>query len=58
MSYPATGTFDSKGACPDSHPVPVPQLMYEVVWDTRGFNDPNEWPEDGTQPFVWSMGDQ
>ncbi|OTA81848.1 hypothetical protein M434DRAFT_37374 [Hypoxylon sp. CO27-5] len=37
--------------------VPVPQLMYETIWDTRQFNDPKDWPEDGSQPFVWSMGD-
>lgn len=57
MSYPASGTFDSKGPCPASHPVPVPQLMYETIWDTRAFNDPADWPEDGSQPFVWSFGD-
>jgi hypothetical protein len=30
--------------------------MYEVVWDTRPFND-LEWPADGSNPFVWSFGD-
>lgn len=40
------------------HSIPVPLLMYETIWDTRQFNDPSEWPEDGSQPFVWSMGDQ
>ncbi|GAW26605.1 putative carbohydrate-binding module family 1 protein [Rosellinia necatrix] len=58
MAYPASGTFDSRGPCPASHPVPVPQLMYETVWDTRRFNNPEDWPEDGSQPFVWSFGDQ
>ncbi|GAW13391.1 hypothetical protein EKO27_g4417 [Xylaria grammica] len=58
MAYPANGTFDSRGPCPASHPVPVPQLMYETVWDTRQFNNPEDWPEDGSQPFVWSFGDQ
>ncbi|KAL1856295.1 hypothetical protein VTK73DRAFT_8407 [Phialemonium thermophilum] len=57
MSYPASGTFESEGPCPATHPVRTPQLMYETIWDTRPFNDPNEWPEDGSQPFVWSMGD-
>ena len=42
---------------PASHPVRLPQLMYEVIWDTRQFNDPDLWPEDGSQPFVYSMGD-
>ena len=31
--------------------------MYEVIWDTSRFNDPADWPEDGSQPFVWSFGD-
>jgi len=34
----------------------MPQLMYEVMWDTREFNDPSMWPENG-QPLVYSMGD-
>jgi hypothetical protein len=32
--------------------------MYEVMWDTTPFNDKNMWPEDGSQPFVYSMGDE
>lgn len=32
--------------------------MYEVMWDTREFNDKSLWPEDGSQPFVWSTGDK
>ncbi|KAF9522950.1 hypothetical protein CPB83DRAFT_899194 [Crepidotus variabilis] len=43
--------------CPASHPVRLPELFYEIVWDTRPFNDPEMWPEDGSQPFVFSMGD-
>jgi hypothetical protein len=31
--------------------------MYEVMWDTRPFNDKSDWPTDGSQPFVYSMGD-
>ncbi|KAK5662635.1 hypothetical protein OQA88_8549 [Cercophora sp. LCS_1] len=27
------------------------------MWDTTPFNDKNMWPEDGSQPFVWSTGD-
>lgn len=72
MSYPETGTvpshkvlhdtdnnigsFESAGPCPASHPVRTAQVMYEVVWDTRPFND-LEWPADGSNPFVWSNGD-
>jgi hypothetical protein len=31
--------------------------MFEVIYDTSSFNDPAEWPADGSQPFVWSFGD-
>ncbi len=57
VAYPETGTFESGGDCPASHPVKIPQLMYEVIWDTTQFNDLSLWPEDGSQPFVWSSGD-
>ncbi|KAI2783403.1 hypothetical protein F4815DRAFT_491541 [Daldinia loculata] len=42
---------------PASHPVRMNQLFYEVNWDTRQFNNKEDWPEDGSQPFVWSFGD-
>lgn len=57
MSYPETGTFESAGPCPASHPVRTSQLMYEVIWDTKPFNNKADWPADGSQPFVWSFGD-
>jgi hypothetical protein len=56
-AYPVSGTFESQGPCPASHPVRVPQLMYEVIYETAPFNDPSMWPEDGSQPFVYSFGD-
>jgi len=56
MSYPETGTFESGGPCPASHPVRTSQVMFEVVWDTKPFNG-LEWPKDGSNPFVWSFGD-
>ncbi len=31
--------------------------MYEIMFDTRQFNDKSLWPDDGSQPFYWSMGD-
>jgi hypothetical protein len=57
VSYPASGTFQSGVPCLASHPVKLPQVMFEVMWDTTGFNDASLWPEDGSQPFVYSMGD-
>ncbi|KAF1944612.1 hypothetical protein EJ02DRAFT_340371 [Clathrospora elynae] len=58
VAYPTSGSFESGGPCPESHPVKMPQLMYEVMWDTTLFNDESLWPEKhGSQPFVYSMGD-
>ncbi|KAI2617885.1 hypothetical protein GGR54DRAFT_202254 [Hypoxylon sp. NC1633] len=57
VSYPASGTFEDGGPCPSTHPVKIPQLFYEIIWDTTPFNDKSIWPEDGSQPFVWSYGD-
>ncbi|KAK8071952.1 hypothetical protein PG996_005300 [Apiospora saccharicola] len=43
---------------PSTHPVKIPQLFYEVIWDTTKFNNQAaDWPADGSQPFVWSYGD-
>jgi len=81
LSYPEMGTFDNGGPCPASHPVKVPQVMFEVMWDvsvfarsfctlhhrnpfadlsfqTAQFNDKSIWPEDDSQPFMWSTGDK
>ncbi|KAK8084302.1 hypothetical protein PG997_005573 [Apiospora hydei] len=58
VAYPASGSFESTGPCPSTHPVRLPQVMYEVMWDTREFNDKSTWPEDGSQPFVYSMNDE
>lgn len=57
VAYPSSGTFENGGPCPSTHPVKIPQVFYEVIWDTRKFNDKSLWPTDGTQPFVWSYGD-
>ncbi|KAK1758748.1 hypothetical protein QBC47DRAFT_356675 [Echria macrotheca] len=57
ISYPASGTFESGGPCPASHPVKIPQVMYEIMYDTRAFNNKAEWGTNGEQPFVWSHGD-
>lgn len=61
MAYPmgkSNGVAGGSSNCPASHPVRMPQLMLETIWDTRQFNDKNEWPTDGAQPFVWSYGDK
>ncbi|RYP57314.1 hypothetical protein DL769_009559 [Monosporascus sp. CRB-8-3] len=62
VAYPSSGSSDTSvgasGVCPASHPVKIPQVMLEVMWDTRPFNNKDLWPEDGSQPFVWSTGDK
>lgn len=35
-----------------------PVKKTQIIWDTSQFNDPAEWPEDGSQPFVLSTGDR
>ncbi len=56
VAYPESGTFESGGPCPASHPVKLPQILLETVWDTRAFNNKADWPTTG-QPFVWSNGE-
>ncbi|KAK4039896.1 hypothetical protein C8A01DRAFT_16172 [Parachaetomium inaequale] len=63
VAYPVEGphVFDGINTakeCPPSHPVKIPQVMVEIIYDTTVFNDPSEWPEDGSQPFVLSTGDR
>jgi hypothetical protein len=60
MAYPTgdlprDGNLFMGGSCPSSHPVRMPTLFFEIVWDTRQFN--NMWPTDGSQPFIFSQGD-
>ncbi|KAF1998497.1 hypothetical protein P154DRAFT_602955 [Amniculicola lignicola CBS 123094] len=57
VAYPESGTFESGGPCPATHPVRLPQLLLETVWDTKAFNNKADWPADGSQPFAWSSGD-
>jgi len=45
--------FTNAPKCPDSHPVRMPQLTYETVWDTSKFN--SLWKSGAPNPFVWSF---
>lgn len=49
VAYPESGTFESVGPCPASHPVRLPQILLETVWDTKQFNNKADWPADGSQ---------
>jgi len=45
--------FTNAPKCPSSHPVRMPQLTYETVWDTSKFN--SMWTSGAPNPFVWSF---
>ncbi|KAJ0106990.1 hypothetical protein J7T55_011085 [Diaporthe amygdali] len=47
-----TGAFQPAGACPASHPVRMPQVAYETLWDTAKFA--SMWPSGTPNPFVMS----
>ncbi|KUJ13369.1 uncharacterized protein LY89DRAFT_651554 [Mollisia scopiformis] len=51
------GGFQVAGPCPSSHPVRMPQVALETMWNTTEFNDKSLWPTDGSQPFYWSTDD-
>lgn len=48
-----TDYFNNAPACPSSHPVRVPQVTFEITWDTSKFN--SMWPSGAPNPFVWSF---
>ncbi|KAL8377274.1 hypothetical protein RB595_008113 [Gaeumannomyces hyphopodioides] len=43
--------------CPSTHPVRIPQVMYEVMYDTSGAFANPKYYKDGKQPLVYSYGD-
>ncbi|KAH8889222.1 hypothetical protein GQ53DRAFT_870221 [Thozetella sp. PMI_491] len=45
--------FMNAPPCPASHPVRMPQVTYETVWNTTKFN--SLWPSGAPNPFVWSF---
>ena len=52
----ADGSALAGDKCPATHPVRIPQVMYEIMYDTSGFADPAYY-KDGNQPLVYSFGD-
>ncbi|KAK6088048.1 hypothetical protein SCUP234_01114 [Seiridium cupressi] len=45
--------FNNAPPCPAFHPVRMPQVTYETVWDTTKFD--SIWPSGGPNPFAWSF---
>ncbi len=55
MSYGAGSGATGGGNCPSTHPVKLPQIMYELMWNTSTFMDKSIFPADGSNPFIYSM---
>jgi hypothetical protein len=55
VAYGNQGGASGGGACPSTHPVKLPQIMYELMWNVTTFADKSMWPTDGSNPFVYSM---
>ncbi len=55
VSYGAGSGATGGGACPSTHPVKLPQIMYELMWNTSSFMDKSIFPTDGSNPFIYSM---
>jgi len=45
--------FNNAPACPSTHPVRVPQVTFEITWDTTKFN--SLWTSGAPNPYVWSF---
>ncbi|KAK1750408.1 hypothetical protein QBC47DRAFT_310055 [Echria macrotheca] len=63
VAHPESGPASfavTTAKCPASHPVKIPQVHLEIVWDTRNFASIKEdWSADGSkQPLVLSSGDE
>jgi uncharacterized protein DUF1996 len=53
MSYGGSRGATGGGNCPASHPVRMPQVMYEIMWNITEFADRSIWPADN-KPFQYS----
>lgn len=56
MAYSPDGKAFAGSTCPSSHPVRIPGVMYEIMWDTSAFNNPKYF-QNGKQPLVYAFGD-
>jgi Domain of unknown function (DUF1996) len=52
----AAGAALAGDKCLSTHPVRIPQVTYEVMYDTSGFAD-LQYFKNGKQPLVYSFGD-
>ncbi|KAF2963717.1 hypothetical protein GQX73_g9857 [Xylaria multiplex] len=55
VAYSSGSGATGGGACPSTHPVKLPQIMYELMWDTHEFVNSPDFPTDGSNPYIYSM---
>ncbi|CAJ2508535.1 Uu.00g135610.m01.CDS01 [Anthostomella pinea] len=55
VAYSAGSGANGGGACPSTHPVKLPQIMYELMWNVTEFTNDATFPTDGSNPYVYSM---
>jgi len=55
VAYSSGSGATGGGNCPSTHPVKLPQIMYELMWDVHQFTDSADFPTDGSNPYVYSM---
>ncbi|KAF2727986.1 hypothetical protein EJ04DRAFT_450258 [Polyplosphaeria fusca] len=55
VAYSSGGAL-AGSSCPSTHPVRIPQVMYEIMFDTSSFANA-EYYKNGKQPLVYSFGD-
>ncbi|KAF2007294.1 hypothetical protein P154DRAFT_480041 [Amniculicola lignicola CBS 123094] len=55
VAYGQGSGANGGGACPSTHPVKLPQIMYELMWNVTDMSNKADWPTDGSNPFVYSM---
>ncbi|KAK0710793.1 hypothetical protein B0H67DRAFT_492988 [Lasiosphaeris hirsuta] len=53
VTYSGSGASGG-GNCPSTHPVKLPQVMYELMWNVSTFSDKSIWPDSGPA-FTYSM---
>jgi hypothetical protein len=54
VAYGQGAGANGGGSCPSTHPVKLPQVMYELMWNVTNFSDRSMWPDSGPA-FMYSM---
>ncbi|KAI1487419.1 hypothetical protein F5X96DRAFT_149321 [Biscogniauxia mediterranea] len=55
VAYSSGSGATGGGACPSTHPVKLPQIMYELMWNVTEFTNLPDFPTDGSNPYIYSM---